>query len=71
MPSRQETSERRAQLTERLHKALDTCAPLLREIMSDFRPFLQKTLLGTHSQEIMNDAKGTCNSFCMKFSVCA
>lgn len=25
--------------------------------MSDFRSFLQKTLLGTHGQEIMNDPK--------------
>ncbi|KAK6024725.1 hypothetical protein OSTOST_09459 [Ostertagia ostertagi] len=27
------------------------------EIMSDFRSFFQKTLLGTHGQEIMNDSK--------------
>lgn len=27
--------------------------------MSDFRGYLQKTLLGTHGQEIMNDTKGT------------
>lgn len=33
-------------------------APLFREIISDFRSFFQKTLLGTHGQEILNDAKG-------------
>uniref|UniRef100_A0A9J2PMU3 BEACH-type PH domain-containing protein n=1 Tax=Ascaris lumbricoides TaxID=6252 RepID=A0A9J2PMU3_ASCLU len=52
-----ETGERRAYLTTKLQKALETTAPLLREIMSDFRSFLQKTLLGTHGQEIMNDVK--------------
>lgn len=26
--------------------------------MTDFRSYLQKTLLGTHGQEIMNDVKG-------------
>lgn len=53
-----ETGERRVYLTNRLQKALETTAPLLREVLSDFRSFLQKTLLGTHGQEIMNDAKG-------------
>jgi hypothetical protein len=38
---------------------LESVAPLLREIMSDFKSFLQKTLLGTHGQEIMNDVKGS------------
>uniref|UniRef100_A0A1I8AI95 Putative neurobeachin homolog n=1 Tax=Steinernema glaseri TaxID=37863 RepID=A0A1I8AI95_9BILA len=49
--------ERRAYLTAKLQNALESVAPLLREIMCDFKSFLQKTLLGTHSQEIMNDAK--------------
>uniref|UniRef100_A0A183CZP3 Cse1 domain-containing protein n=1 Tax=Gongylonema pulchrum TaxID=637853 RepID=A0A183CZP3_9BILA len=53
-----ETDERRTYLTNKLQKALETTAPLLREILTDFRSFLQKTLLGTHGQEIMNDAKG-------------
>lgn len=52
-----ETGERREYLTKKLQKALESTAPLLREIMIDFRSFLQKTLLGTHGQEIMNDAK--------------
>ena len=49
---------RRTYLTERLTQSLEAVAPLLREIMGDFRSFLQKTLLGTHGQEIMNDVKG-------------
>ncbi|CAB3401727.1 unnamed protein product [Caenorhabditis bovis] len=53
----QQTMERRAYLTTKLQTALETCAPLLREMMSDFRGYLQKTLLGTHGQEIMNDTK--------------
>uniref|UniRef100_A0A915Q760 BEACH-type PH domain-containing protein n=1 Tax=Setaria digitata TaxID=48799 RepID=A0A915Q760_9BILA len=53
-----ETGERRVYLTNKLQKALETTAPLLREILTDFRSYLQKTLLGTHGQEIMNDAKG-------------
>uniref|UniRef100_A0A8R1I3I5 Mab-21 domain-containing protein n=1 Tax=Caenorhabditis japonica TaxID=281687 RepID=A0A8R1I3I5_CAEJA len=53
----QQTAERRAYLTTKLQTALETCAPLLREMMSDFRGYLQKTLVGTHGQEIMNDAK--------------
>uniref|UniRef100_A0A1I7XJX4 DUF4704 domain-containing protein n=1 Tax=Heterorhabditis bacteriophora TaxID=37862 RepID=A0A1I7XJX4_HETBA len=53
-----EQGERREYLTNKLQTALETTAPLLREIMGDFRSFLQKTLLGTHGQEIMNDNKG-------------
>lgn len=53
-----ETGERRTYLTNKLQTALETTAPLLREIMTDFRSYLQKTLLGTHGQEIMNDVKG-------------
>uniref|UniRef100_A0A914C7G9 Neurobeachin n=1 Tax=Acrobeloides nanus TaxID=290746 RepID=A0A914C7G9_9BILA len=52
-----DASERRKYLTDKLQKALEPVAPLLREIMSDFKSFLQKTLLGTHGQEIMNDVK--------------
>ncbi len=50
--------ERQTYLTNKLQSALESTAPLLREVMSDFRSFLQKTLLGTHGQEIMNDSKG-------------
>ncbi|KJH44683.1 hypothetical protein DICVIV_09290 [Dictyocaulus viviparus] len=49
--------ERRQYLTNKLQTALETTAPLFREIMTDFRTFFQKTLLGTHGQEIMNDSK--------------
>ncbi|KAJ1348562.1 hypothetical protein KIN20_003893 [Parelaphostrongylus tenuis] len=50
-------AERRQYLTNKLQTALETTAPLFREIMTDFRAFFQKTLLGTHGQEIMNDSK--------------
>ncbi|CDW59324.1 Putative neurobeachin homolog [Trichuris trichiura] len=49
--------ERQALLTARLRNALDPVAPLFREIISDFQSYFQKTLLGTHGQEIMNDHK--------------
>uniref|UniRef100_A0A7E4V5F5 BEACH-type PH domain-containing protein n=1 Tax=Panagrellus redivivus TaxID=6233 RepID=A0A7E4V5F5_PANRE len=44
-------------LTSKLQTAIETVAPLLREIIADFKSYLQKTLLGTHSQEIMNDVR--------------
>lgn len=40
-------------LTERLEKALGSVAPLLREIFVDFAPFLSKTLIGSHGQELL------------------
>ena len=40
-------------ITERLEKALGSAAPLLREIFVDFAPFLSKTLLGSHGQELL------------------
>jgi hypothetical protein len=49
--------ERQTQLSRELQQALTQCAPLLREIITDFRSFLQRTLLGTHAQEIMNDTR--------------
>ncbi|KAF8356627.1 sel-2 [Pristionchus pacificus] len=55
--SSQPPAERRAYLTSKLCTALESTSPLLREIMTDFRSFFQKTLLGTHGQEIMNDTK--------------
>ncbi|XP_071847278.1 neurobeachin-like isoform X4 [Apostichopus japonicus] len=38
---------------EKVTKALETAAPLLREIFMDFAPFLSKTLLGSHGQELL------------------
>ena len=40
-------------LTERLERALGSVAPLLREIFVDFAPFLSKTLIGSHGQELL------------------
>lgn len=40
-------------LTERLERALGPVAPLLREIFVDFAPFLSKTLIGSHGQELL------------------
>ncbi|ELT95909.1 hypothetical protein CAPTEDRAFT_213205 [Capitella teleta] len=40
-------------LTDRLERALGSVAPLLREIFVDFAPFLSKTLLGSHGQELL------------------
>jgi hypothetical protein len=44
-------------LTDRLENALGTVAPLLREIFVDFAPFLSKTLLGSHGQELLIGGK--------------
>uniref|UniRef100_A0AC34GP20 BEACH-type PH domain-containing protein n=1 Tax=Panagrolaimus sp. ES5 TaxID=591445 RepID=A0AC34GP20_9BILA len=44
-------------LTKKLQVAMEAVSPLLREIITDFKSYLQKTLLGTHGQEIMNDVK--------------
>uniref|UniRef100_A0A8C0LS11 Lipopolysaccharide-responsive and beige-like anchor protein n=1 Tax=Canis lupus dingo TaxID=286419 RepID=A0A8C0LS11_CANLU len=40
-------------ITERLEHALEKAAPLLREIFVDFAPFLSRTLLGSHGQELL------------------
>ncbi|XP_036367591.1 neurobeachin isoform X5 [Octopus sinensis] len=40
-------------LTERLERALGSSAPLLREVFVDFAPFLSKTLIGSHGQELL------------------
>lgn len=40
-------------LTERLERALGSVSPLLREIFVDFAPFLSKTLIGSHGQELL------------------
>lgn len=44
-------------LTERLEKALGSVSPLLREIFVDFAPFLSKTLIGSHGQELLIGGK--------------
>ena len=44
-------------LTERLERALGSAAPLLREIFVDFAPFLSKTLIGSHGQELLVGGK--------------
>ncbi|MGH0135846.1 UNVERIFIED_CONTAM: hypothetical protein FKN15_037883 [Acipenser sinensis] len=40
-------------ISERLEHALEKAAPLLREIFMDFAPFLSRTLLGSHGQELL------------------
>ena len=49
-----------ASLTERLEKALGSVAPLLREVFVDFAPFLSKTLLGSHGQELLFGGRLKC-----------
>uniref|UniRef100_A0AAR2L7Z8 LPS-responsive vesicle trafficking, beach and anchor containing n=1 Tax=Pygocentrus nattereri TaxID=42514 RepID=A0AAR2L7Z8_PYGNA len=49
----------------RLEHALEKAAPLLREIFVDFAPFLSRTLLGSHGQELL--IEGT-SLVCMKSS---
>ncbi|VDD76135.1 unnamed protein product [Mesocestoides corti] len=41
-------------LTEHLEMALGTVTPLLKEIFFDFAPFLSKTLIGSHGQELLS-----------------
>ncbi|XP_034441765.1 lipopolysaccharide-responsive and beige-like anchor protein isoform X8 [Hippoglossus hippoglossus] len=52
-------------ISERLENALEKAAPLLREIFVDFAPFLSRTLLGSHGQELL--IEGT-SLMCMKSS---
>ncbi|XP_074849294.1 lipopolysaccharide-responsive and beige-like anchor protein isoform X3 [Carettochelys insculpta] len=58
-------------ITERLEHALEKAAPLLREIFVDFAPFLSRTLLGSHGQELLIEGTSL-SSFtglvCMKSS---
>ncbi|XP_063239810.1 neurobeachin isoform X3 [Bacillus rossius redtenbacheri] len=49
---------REASLTQKLEAALGSVCPLLREIMVDFAPFLSKTLVGSHGQELLMEGKG-------------
>uniref|UniRef100_A0A8C1JRN3 Neurobeachin n=1 Tax=Cyprinus carpio TaxID=7962 RepID=A0A8C1JRN3_CYPCA len=52
-------------ISERLEHALEKAAPLLREIFVDFAPFLSRTLLGSHGQELL--IEGT-SLVCLKSS---
>ncbi|XP_064441222.1 lipopolysaccharide-responsive and beige-like anchor protein isoform X3 [Mirounga angustirostris] len=52
-------------ITEKLEHTLEKAAPLLREIFVDFAPFLSRTLLGSHGQELL--IEGT-SLVCMKSS---
>ncbi|KOB68398.1 Neurobeachin [Operophtera brumata] len=51
-------ASREASLTHKLETALGPVCPLLREIMLDFAPFLSKTLVGSHGQELLMEGKG-------------
>lgn len=52
------TPSREANLTQKLEMALGTVCPLLQEIMVDFAPFLSRTLIGSHGQDLLMDGKG-------------
>lgn len=54
----QPLSTRETTLTQKLEIALGSVCPLLREIMVDFAPFLSKTLVGSHGQELLIEGKG-------------
>ncbi|NWI92049.1 LRBA protein, partial [Pitta sordida] len=60
-----EDSASNMSITDRLEHALERAAPLLREIFVDFAPFLSRTLLGSHGQELL--IEGT-SLVCMKSS---
>uniref|UniRef100_A0A8K9UUB0 Neurobeachin n=1 Tax=Oncorhynchus mykiss TaxID=8022 RepID=A0A8K9UUB0_ONCMY len=45
-------------ITTKLERALEKVAPLLREIFVDFAPFLSRTLLGSHGQELLIEGTG-------------
>uniref|UniRef100_A0A8C8A0U3 Neurobeachin n=1 Tax=Oryzias sinensis TaxID=183150 RepID=A0A8C8A0U3_9TELE len=66
MPSPSTSADAAAcNISERLEHALEKAAPLLREIFVDFAPFLSRTLLGSHGQELL--IEGT-SLVCMKSS---
>ncbi|XP_035272744.1 lipopolysaccharide-responsive and beige-like anchor protein isoform X2 [Anguilla anguilla] len=58
-------SASRMSISERLDHALERAAPLLREIFVDFTPFLSRTLLGSHGQELLNE---NTSQLCIKSS---
>uniref|UniRef100_A0A672GQY2 Neurobeachin n=1 Tax=Salarias fasciatus TaxID=181472 RepID=A0A672GQY2_SALFA len=49
----QAAASRGLSITTKLERALEKVAPLLREIFVDFAPFLSRTLLGSHGQELL------------------
>ncbi|RXM34315.1 Lipopolysaccharide-responsive and beige-like anchor protein [Acipenser ruthenus] len=51
-PMRQDSASNMS-ISERLEQTLEKAAPLLREIFVDFSPFLSRTLLGSHGQELL------------------
>ncbi|XP_013171416.1 PREDICTED: neurobeachin-like [Papilio xuthus] len=55
-------ASREASLTHKLETALGPVCPLLREIMLDFAPFLSKTLVGSHGQELLMEGLQTFKS---------
>lgn len=61
------TPSREASLTQKLETALGSVCPLLREIMVDFAPFLSKTLVGSHGQELLMEGKGLFNTILFYF----
>lgn len=58
LPLPSATPSREASLTQKLEMALGSVCPLLKEIMVDFAPFLSKTLVGSHGQELLMEGKG-------------
>uniref|UniRef100_A0A8C6PB25 Neurobeachin n=1 Tax=Nothobranchius furzeri TaxID=105023 RepID=A0A8C6PB25_NOTFU len=54
-------------ITTKLERALEKVAPLLREIFVDFAPFLSRTLLGSHGQELL--IEGIDFVLCILYSV--
>lgn len=60
------TPARESNLTQKLEAALGSVCPLLREIMVDFAPFLSKTLLGSHGQELLSEGKGEPHEFTLR-----
>jgi len=58
LPHQTYLPNREASLTHKLEAALGSVCPLLREIMVDFAPFLSKTLVGSHGQELLMEGKG-------------
>uniref|UniRef100_A0A672LPR3 Neurobeachin n=1 Tax=Sinocyclocheilus grahami TaxID=75366 RepID=A0A672LPR3_SINGR len=53
LPPVTQSSTPNMSISERLEHALEKAAPLLREIFVDFAPFLSRTLLGSHGQELL------------------
>jgi len=67
LPHQTHVPNREASLTHKLEAALGSVCPLLREIMVDFAPFLSKTLVGSHGQELLMEGKG--NTLFNKFDL--